>query len=220
MSRYLIDPSNVPTYGWRAFQPETSKIISGLSLDDLRLSVLKYREANGLPVENNFRRQLEEQICLAMTSEESGAKCRPILENDSANPPHIRKFQKSPSDLENFAKAVKAVIDAGVTGSSISVPQEDAERRAHICSTCPMNLPIASCWGCGLLGGLYRTISGGKYTSHDGALASCDVCGCDNRTQVHFTEEVLSRAAKAQGVRAEDFPAECWKKPLLHITSS
>jgi hypothetical protein len=220
MAQFLSDPSHVPGLGWRALQPETGAIISGLAMDDLRVNVLRYREANGLPVEVNFRRQLEDQICMAMDPEERERKCRPLLPNDQTNPPYIRKFRSGLGDLENFAKAVKSVLDTGVQGDPVSVSQQEADRRAEICSTCPFNLPLGNCWSCGALGNLYRGIAGGKYSHFDGALQSCDVCGCDNRTQIHFSKEVLNRAAGLQGFKKQDFPDKCWKKELLDITSS
>ena len=78
------------------------------------------------------------------------------------------------------------------------------------------NLPIANCWGCGTLGAIYRSISGRKASSKDFKLHSCDVCGCDNKTQIHFTGEVLRLAAEKQGFMDAEFPAWCWKREVLN----
>ena len=212
----LINPSaNIPSRGWSARQPETGAVLKGLSLKETMQNVQRYREANKLPVEVNLRRQVELQICDTMSDEDAGIYCTFLSEDDAGNPAPLRNFHSTVSDLENFGKAVKSVLETAAKNTSLHVSQEEANKRAAICASCQYNLPIANCWGCGTLGSLYRGIVGFMATANDTQLRSCDMCGCDNKTQVHFTKEVLQLAASKQGLVATKFPDWCWKKEVL-----
>lgn len=212
----LVNPRmDIPMRGWFAKQPETGAVIHGGTLDEILRAVHNYRSSNNLPIENNLRRQVEIQICDTMSEEEAGRKCEFLEEDDTLNSPNFRKFSKTATDLENFGKAVQSVLETYSKNSAINVPAEEAAHRASICAACPYNLPIANCWGCGVLGNIYRNISGGRSTLSDPQLRSCDVCGCDNKTQVHFTKEVLQLAASKQELVSDQFPNWCWKKEAL-----
>lgn len=213
--RCLKDKTEVPARGWMARQPETGTVIRGLSFPQLLVEVRRYREANGLPVEANIRRQVEDQICATLDPEEAERKCKYLASDDDRNPPALRAFRSRTTDLKNFALAIKGVMESAVNGTSLHVSQDKANARASICAQCPYNLPIAHCWGCGALGNLYREIAGGRSTNKDELLRSCDVCGCDNKTQVHYTKDVHRLVAEKQGLMAAKFPDWCWKKEVL-----
>jgi hypothetical protein len=213
--RCLISNADVPSSGWAARQPETGTVVKGSTYQQLLREVRRYRESNNLPVEPNLRRQVEGQICETLPPEEADRKCRSLAEDDEANPPALRAFRSRREDLKNFALAVKGVLESAAKGTDLHVSQERANARASTCAQCPYNLPIANCWGCGTLGSLYREIAGNLETDKDELLRSCDVCGCDNRTQVHYTKEVHRLVASNQGLRAEKFPDWCWKKEVL-----
>lgn len=89
------------------------------------------------------------------------------------------------------------------------VPQEEAERRAGICATCPENQLIAGCSGCRNLVGKLTGLLGGRKTTQDSKLQGCRVCGCSNVAQVHIPLTALSKGVKND----MDFPEHCWKKP-------
>jgi hypothetical protein len=212
----LVNPTHdIPMRGWFAKQPETGAVIHGENLDEIMKAVQNYRLANGLPVENNLRRQVEIQICDTMSEADAASRCEFLEEDDLLNPPKFRKFSSNAQDLENFGRAVQSVLETASKKGPVNVPPEEATRRANICASCPYNLPIANCWGCGVLGTIYRSISGGRFTTSDSQLRSCDICGCDNKTQVHFTKEVLQLAASKQELAATEFPNWCWKKEAL-----
>lgn len=214
-TRHLKNPANVPRKGWLARQPETGTVIKGLSLRGLIDEVVKYRTANGLPIEPNTRRMVENQICETMEGEEACHKCRFLEENDEKNPKHLRAWNKTLTDLVNFATAVKGTLAAKLAGKEIHVSREEANRRAVICSQCRHNLPIASCWGCSQIGKLHMELAGNLHTDKDSLLESCGVCGCSLRLKVWFTRDVLKPVSENQGFKAEDFPAWCWIPSLL-----
>jgi len=208
--------SEIPGGGWYAKQPETGAVIKGSTLRNLIKEVVLYRTANNLPIEQNIRRQVEEQVCASMPEDNAKHYCTFLEEDDAKNPPRLRKFRSTITDLENFGKAVKAVLETAASSGNLHVSQSEADRRGSICAACPKNIPVAYCHGCGTLGALYRSISGKKSSANDGSLHSCDVCGCDNKTQVHFTGEVLRLAAEKQGFMDAEFPEWCWKREVLN----
>lgn len=207
--------ADIPGRGWFAKQPETGTVIHGSTLRNLIKAVQLYRDANNLPVEANIRRQVEVQVCSTMTREDAGHYCTYLEDDDTKNPPRLRSHRSTITDLENFGKAVKAVLETKATSTDLHVTQQEADRRGAVCAACPKNIPIANCWGCGTLGALYRSIVGRKASANDYRLHSCDVCGCDNKTQVHFTGDVLRLAAEKQGFMGAEFPEWCWKREVL-----
>jgi hypothetical protein len=215
--RRLKDPSEVPSRGWKALQPETDTVVSGRSHAGLLVAVARYREANGLPVGGNVRRLVEDQVCRTMAPDEAERKCVYLSENDAQNPAPLRYWDKTAVDLENFGKAAEAVIESLAKDgpAATHVPKDEAETRAGVCAQCPHNVPIANCWGCGILGALYRRLLGGKSTTKDGLLRNCGICGCDNKSQVHFSANVHRMVASKQGLTGEVFPSWCWKKEVL-----
>lgn len=213
--RLRTPEANIPLRGFFALQPETGRVINAPTISMMVSEVLKYRSANNLPIEKNIRRQVEIQICATMHPDEAARLCEFLDDNDANNPAHLRRRSSGVEDLENFGKAVKAVMESAAKGTTLHVSQEEADRRGAICGSCPKNIPIASCSGCGTLGSIYRSITSRQSSSYDYLLRACDVCGCDNKTQVHFTAEVLKLAAEKQGFKAAEFPEWCWKREVL-----
>ena len=214
--RLRTPDANIPNRGFFAKQPETGTVLNAPTIRMMVAEVVKYRSANNLPIEKNIRRQVEIQICETMSPDDAARLCEFLNEDDSKNPPELRKRHATITDLENFGKAVKAVMESKAAGATLHVEQAEANRRASICAACPKNIPIAACYGCGMLGSIYRAITGNQYSDFDPLLRQCDVCGCDNKTQVHFTGEVLRLAAEKQGFMDAEFPNWCWKREVLN----
>jgi len=117
----------------------------------------------------------------------------------------------SSGDVKNFLNVLGNVLASG--GSLVE--QEEAERRAAICTECPQNIEVPGCLGMcpGSVAKLLLRFAAAfqgrtLQTSRDAELKSCGVCGCANAAQVHVSLETLAR------VRGDFvFPAPCWKKP-------
>ncbi len=77
------------------------------------------------------------------------------------------------------------------TGAKL-VPQEEANRRASICATCPYNVSVSGCAVCRTSIGILRNklMKVDPTTSND-SLKACGVCGCDLKTITHVPIETL-----------------------------
>ncbi len=85
------------------------------------------------------------------------------------------------------------------------VQQSTAESRAAICLTCPKNIfpdkgPFVA-W----CDSIAEAMTGGRTTSLDAKLGSCDVCSCVIKAKVHYGGDMhLSDEEKQQ------LPDYCW----------
>lgn len=86
------------------------------------------------------------------------------------------------------------------------VSQEEAERRAAICITCPHNKPVAGCFGCHGVGEIISRIIDNKKTSVDQNLHQCSAChGCMLGPKVFLPREVINTDAYK-----DKLPSFCW----------
>lgn len=83
MSRYLNNPNEVPSGGYRYFQKETNFMVTAPSWRDLLLRVKAHREANVLPVGGQFAREIEDWLCEQLPPE----TCTDTNPNRSAEMP-------------------------------------------------------------------------------------------------------------------------------------
>jgi hypothetical protein len=91
-----------------------------------------------------------------------------------------------------------------IAGGAKYVQQNEAERRAVICSRCYLNVNVQGCSGCAQL---VKEVVGDKKTKHDGSLRSCAVCKCFLKAKVHFPIETLdTQSEKVQSM----YPGFCW----------
>jgi hypothetical protein len=86
---------------------------------------------------------------------------------------------------------------------------EEANRRAKICSTCPHNTEIEGCSACYRLLNKVKQVLGDKTTDYDASLKGCEVCACSLAAKVWLPKEVIA------GTRdANQWPSDhpCWMK--------
>lgn len=102
------------------------------------------------------------------------------------------------SKLLTFAYALKSLVMNGLK----PVNQNDADRRALICSQCPANKSVESCSSClATVKLISKSLIGTRNTRYDRKLKHCGVCGCDLKMKVHFP---LNQDDK------NDYPSNCW----------
>lgn len=184
----LVDPYHIPPGGWHYVQTETGLEIRGGDFFDLCQKVRKHRQMNKLAT-SDLVAQVETQICERLNAEARSIYCR-----DSGPPKELKRVAFA--DVKHFLLTLSHLKHF--------VPQKEAERRASICSTCPLNYPIAGCTSCRNLPGLiFRTI-GRRTTSQDLHLKGCGVCGCSLAASVHVPLTAFPTEPKYQ------YPQWCW----------
>jgi len=97
------------------------------------------------------------------------------------------------------------------------VSQEEAERRALICRSCPNNGSLQ--FGCGACMStvlqLLHAIIGKRKTSFDSELGACLVCSCSLKASVHVPTKVQQEGLP-DSLKEEFKQIEwCWKREGL-----
>lgn len=202
MKYRLIAPGRVP-YGGR-FElnlPEKGIVGFGTAYEMLEYNVRKYRVANGIPTGLGFSEELEQEVC-----KKYNAECEMV---DGILP------LKRRLTLEDVVHGTKVLLALKLSGGAL-VPKEEAERRAAICSRCPLCITFPKpCTGlCQSLKEVVDAIIGGYTTIMDDDPRSCSICGCyaSSQCRLHYNilEKGLNDEMKAQFKQAH-VELGCWK---------
>jgi hypothetical protein len=187
-----------PPGGWRYQQPETGHWMMDITEESLLRKIAQHRANNNLPHVNppfeTIAADVENWICEHLSLEDQSNHCDGgVRYKEGVHFSEVVGFIQS--NLAYFASGKKQVT------------QTEAERRASICATCPLNVSVTGCGACQKAIQEYREkIATVQATSSDANLKACGVCGCDLKTIVHFPLETL----RAKGER--EFPAWCWQQ--------
>src|ERR1051326_1781536 len=138
----------------------------------------EHRKANSLPIPDNYDEVIQEQIC-------------------SQLPPELCTYERGVdqtwinlnftfADVINFTKVL---IKQAIFGNKY-VPQEEANRRASICTSCYLNVNVGGCGG-GCRELVEQVTIKDRTTPYDMHLKNCAVCHCFNKAQIHFDLDVL-----------------------------
>lgn len=189
---------------WRYVQPETGFIARGSSLNSCLKAAYRHRVAMGLNIGSGWDAEVKDGIC----RQNPKIPC-----HESTKPPPSFGI----ADITRFV----LVMAEWVRNGAPWVSQEEADRRAAICTgaadglPCPKNQVISGCHGCkGPLAWLVQTL-GRRSTKHDEKLYSCSVCKCFLRAKVHIP---LGEASVA-GIDPAEFPVFCWQHPSHEATT-
>lgn len=194
-------PGVVPPGAYRFYVGETDTEITASPYDvkQLKRLVRDHLKANGIERdEPEFTEWFEHELCAQLML--SSEYCEGA--DDAYKPKTIRI-----GDVVRFAKAV-----AKWTAKKFKcVPKEEAERRAKICASCPMNRPVR-CLGCANIMPELMRVIGGRTTSMDKRLKSCMACSCALRAMVHLPGKILRDTSPEGAVYYE----KCWKLEILN----
>ncbi len=195
----LIDPGTVPPGGFRYLCQETQTWIRAASFNELVAASEKHRAANKLGIPEDFKDQVNAQMCSHMPpgtcKHEAGV---------AVSGPRRLSFQ----DVVAATKTIGSWLLKGAK----KVDQFEAERRAKICLSCPMNQNFDGCTTCAEKD-LREAISGfmgDSKTPFDAALHTCFGCGCTLKAAIWFPIDLLKKHTPAE-VSAL-LPDYCWKK--------
>lgn len=183
-----------PPGGFVYVDVKTGTTFRHISFNSILGQIRNFRIANGMPLPPGWGDEIEDEMCERYEP--------PVWKYEVEEPAHGRSIKIS--DVVNFVK----VVGAWMADGGEFVPQEEAERRAAICSACPLNQPIDGCTPCVQLLEKISKAIGGRQTSRDAGLQGCAVCSCSNKAQVHIPLEVLHRGVTPGMVFPEEF---CWK---------
>lgn len=196
--RTLVNFKSSPPGNYRYVDPDTGHTTEAIDHWTWLEKAKEHRVANNLPIPDDFFAQMQEQLCRTLP---------PELCTYSTTDPQYVNTNISWADVIG---ASRIYLEWRKQGKPF-VSQEEAERRAKICSGCYLNVRVQGC------GGLCREIirittetNGERKTSQDSKLLNCGVCKCTG-SQVHFPLALLELNDTPQ--RQEQYPKEfCWKQ--------
>jgi len=192
-------PDSVPPGGVYFYELEISGSVpvrfeSHKNVDDLVWQISSYCDLNRIPLPEHLRAKTIEYMCDNLPS----GFCRESSSN-------VRKFL-SLSQIKEFTSIIfkRAFMKSP---SNFLATLNDAENRAKICSTCPLN-DRTRCTVCGGLLSLVRKLVGRRETAYDPVLGTCSLCGCLLRVKVHVSSEALKSATTKPP--EDQIPGFCW----------
>jgi hypothetical protein len=177
--------------------PQTGITVEGGTADDLYRNLLKERLGQGYQTNpQKIRQEIIDWVCNAVPQ-----KCQQAEDVKQSDVIHSKKL--TVKDVRAFLASVKEDVKRGL------VRLEEANKRAHVCISCPYNREIQGCRGCsGIANAVYKVL-GHKRVNKQDKLRNCGVCGCDLASKVWVSKEGLKASAQIQG-NAEDYPSWCW----------
>ena len=131
------------------------------------------------------------------------------------------------ADIQKGANIALSLSKAALSGLFVSgsygwVDKNEAEYRATICASCPMNVDLKKSPTTRLnnkIAGLFTTT---RTTSKDALLHDCKVCGCPLAVKVHYSDDIIKNNTKQ---KPTDFPeliklkngsnVKCWVRGII-----
>lgn len=193
-------PDSVPpggVYFYELATPGSSGSVrfeSHKTVDDLVWQITSYCDLNKIKPPDHLKAEVVEYMCDNLPA----GFCR----HSSTS---ARKFVTITQVKEFTSLLFKRAFS--FSPASFLAPLLEAEKRASVCSTCPLN-DRTRCTVCGGLLSLVRKLVGSRETTYDPVLGTCNLCGCLLRVKVHVSSEALKAATKKPP--EELIPDFCW----------
>jgi hypothetical protein len=184
---------------FRWTDPLTHITVEGTSLDMLLQRAYDERRANSVPTGLEFELEVERDLCQSYPNE-----CQYF---DAKTAPHRRL------GMGDVIAGTMTILRHKLAGSPLE-SQEEANRRAAICSTCQFNQHFHKpCARCGDLEDLVRSaMAQGKRTPYDDDLKSCNICACFTKVAVWVPLSVQCPGLTDEQREMFSQIAHCWKK--------
>jgi len=203
----VVNTVDVPRGGWRYTVECTGATVSAGSINSLKRDVFAHLMANRKEIPRDLEEQIEDAACRGL-----GASGAHWCEERVVPSGRTARSRWRLGEVLKFLKTIWA-WGSSTQGGFRFVPMAEAERRAAICATCPMNLSVPGCLGCSGVAKLVKVIRGNHVTTHDAKLEVCDACGCELKVKVLVPAEVLAEGSAPAGVA---YPSWCWQNPVDH----
>jgi hypothetical protein len=183
--------------------PETGyRVGPSYTLVDLFKDVERHYTANNIPLPPDWKEKVEDMLCKSIPPD--------FCFYQGAGGP--RSDMTGEAILKGLA-SLSFLMSEVVGGKDIFVEQQEANKRAEICSRCYLNMPSNFCGGCAIgqaITNAVAKVKGGRSTPHDNALKNCGVCGCKNEAIVHINKNILLKGEKTETTNSR--PDWCWLK--------
>ena len=179
--RLVNKTTEVPPGGWHWVCPTTGTIVRASCWVDLVHNVNKH-VAGCKKCPDVLPNQIEQQIC-----ERVG---RGLCNDDNGAPVFTEPAKAlTVSQVLTFTRTLISWFREG----NKLVSQATAEKRAKICTSCPLNQDLTNCTGCAMkpIRNAVSLLRGKRRTSLDSALRICQACGCSLEVKVWFPKGVL-----------------------------
>lgn len=198
-----------PPDGWRYTVPETRCLIKADFFEDLWKKVIRHRDANRLPIPDDYREFLEDAAC--RETNPPGNRCGEAKPKPRASGPIPVLLL---SHVERFLKTVwQAIVDRKF------VSPDEALRRVEVCLDCPLRTTMpGGCTGCYSLLDKAKKILGKRGAIEiredlDGFKRDvCGACGCVIPLKVVLENATLN---KAEGSERPAYWEKCWRNDVV-----
>lgn len=176
----------------------------GTTFEMLERNVRAYRRNNAIPIGLGFSEELETQICINYPAE---------CEATSDIMPLTRRL-----GLDDVVRGTQVLLELKNRFGGKLVPQDEANRRAHICNNCQLAQVFPTpCSGiCGALQDITDQIVGGYATFLDGDKRACKICRCFLASHVRVPYAALEVGLDDDMKKQFEEAAKhfhCWKVP-------
>ena len=189
LKEYRVTPPD----GYRYVHPETGHQTKAIDVTTWFQEARNHLQGNNLPIPQDLEAKMEDQLCNTIPPE--------WCDQVDPNKPYV-----STSFSWSDVKAGVDVFISWLTGGAKLVPQDEADRRARICSGCYLNVNVEGCATCHKAASL---LTWAQKTQYDDNLKACAVCHCLNKAQVHFPIDALE--SSDDSARQAMYPSFCWK---------
>jgi hypothetical protein len=189
-------------------QPESGMRFEHYSRDAFFKAIQSHRLANGYEITPDWKERIEDQICREHAAEWGQEICRRVQNLGG-------RRAISFAAAQSFLNTMASWLVRTAKGEAAFVSQEEANRRAAICVTCPNNVHSfgGSCGSCAdrIMRALAHVV-GKRSTPYDHNLGACAICSCSLAAAVHVPLEP-QQAGLDEGLKIE-FKAIpwCWKR--------
>lgn len=181
-------------YTWKF--PQDGWMAVAFEKQDWFNKIDKHYKDNNYPQPDNWKEIAENDLCRRL----SGEWCEGGGPNSFVN----TRFK-----LNDFIRGTKVLTSLLLNGEVVSAAI--AEKRALICSRCPLNVRVPGCSACAALANVVGELKGKGTTKYDHLLQACAVCHCSNEAQVWVPAEHLAKGVTSEMMETYREIDECWK---------
>ncbi len=195
--RRLKDKTLVPPTSFR-YTHETGYTTVASTYADWVVMVKDHRRANNLPIPLDMEAQMNEQLC--------GLIPPTWCDRDAGD---VSSWVDVNFGWSDFIDGMKA-FGRWMLDDTPVVEQKEADRRAAICVSCPLNVNVAGCSTCHKLASAITGAVAKKTSAYEDNLRACAICRCALKAMVWFPMNNIqhNETAEQQALR----PDFCWVK--------